>query len=204
MTKLIAGLVAMVAVVPALGWADQSEWRIGAGGGAAVMQVQLGGAEGVGLGYAAQGRLDYGLSNVLELGVVGSYAHASDIEVDGRAVGGETGTLYADVSTFALGIEARWTPGLSVARAFERTSPYLAARAGAAFGLRTNQELFTPKSLLLSAPADDVSLTPWAGGALGVEHRFGDRLFLGGEVAVVLGGDDHLLELGAEASWAWY
>jgi hypothetical protein len=204
MTKLMAGLVSMVAVVPALGRADQSEWRIGAGGGAIVVDARAGGADGIGIGYEARARLGYGLSNVLELGLVGGYAHASDVEVDGAAVGGQAGTLYADVSALGLGVEARWTPGLGLARAFERTSPYLAVRAGAALALRANQQLFTPSDQLIVQPSDDVEVGAWVGGSIGIEHRFGDRVFLAVEIMAAVVGEANVLGLSAEGAWAWY
>jgi hypothetical protein len=137
MTKLIAGLVATVAVVPALGWADQSEWRIGAGGGAIVVDARIGGADGIGIGYEARARLGYGLSNTFELGLVGGYAHAADVAVNGATLEGQTGNLFTNLSTVSLAAELRWTPGVGLARAFERTGPYLAARAGGALVVRT-------------------------------------------------------------------
>jgi hypothetical protein len=200
---VLSALLGLMAV-PNLGRGDICEWRIGAGVGLTVMDARAGGASGTGVGYAARGRLAYGLLNTLEVGLVGDYAHASNIAFDEAAVEGQTGRLFADLSTASIGAELRWTPGLGLARAFERTGPYIAARAGGALVMRTSQQLFTEGGLLLLDPKDVLHLTPFAAAALGVEHRFGDHLFLGGELAVSLGVDERILALTAEATWAWY
>src|SRR5262249_37634020 len=153
---IVAGFIATVAVVPSLAWADQAEYRIGAGGGLTLVDAHVGGAGGVGTGYEARARLGYGLSNTFELGLVGAYSHSSDIAVDDATVEGQTGKLYTNMSTVSLAAELRWTPGVSVARAFERTGPYLAVRAGGALVVRTSQQLFMEGSLLLVSPTDDV------------------------------------------------
>ena len=200
---VLAALPALIAV-PNLARGDTGEWRIGVGGGGTVMNARAGGADGTGIGYQAHGRLGYGLSNTFELGLVAAYAHASDLQFDSAMVESQAGKLFADVSAFSVGAEVRWTPGLGLARAFERTGPYLAARAGAALLVRTSQQLFTGSGLLILAPADDLRLIPFAAAAIGVEHRFGDHLFLPGEFTASLVGDVRLMGLTAEAGWAWY
>ena len=205
MGKLVmVSLVVMLAALPAPARADQAEWRIGAGGGGTVVNARTGGADGTGIGYEAHGRLGHGVSNTLELGLIGGYTHAPDLAFASASVGGQTGTLFADMSTVTISVEFRWTPGLGLARAFERTSPYVAARAGAALLVRTSQQLFTETGLLILAPADDLRLIPFAAAAIGVEHRFGDHLFLPGEFTASLVGDVRLMGLTAEAGWAWY
>ncbi|SRR6266567_7591851 len=198
--------VALFGVVSLCGIArgDEGEWRIGAGGGGAVANARLGGASGTGVGYVARGRVCYGVPNTFELGLVGSYSHASDIAFDGAALDGQTGNLFADLSEVSVGAEVRWTPGLGLARAFERTSPYVAARAGAALLMRTSQQLLTESGQLLLEPKDDLHLAPFVGAALGVEHRFGDHFFVAGEISVSLGGDVRLVGLTGDAAWAWY
>jgi hypothetical protein len=183
---------------------DKGEWRVAAGGGLTLMAVRVGGASGTGAGYDARARLAYGLSNMLEVGLVGGYTHASDTSFDEAALEGQTGKLFADLSTIVLGAELRWTSGLGLARAFERTSPYVAARAGGAVVLHTSQQLFTESGLLLLQPKDDWHFGPFAGVALGVEHRFGDHIFLAGEFAASVVGTDRLFGLNAEAAWSWY
>jgi hypothetical protein len=116
----------------------------------------------------------------------------------------QAGKLFADVSTFSMGAEVRWTPGLGLARAFERTGPYVAARAGAALLVRTSQQLFTASGLLILDANDDRRIAAFAGAALGVEHRFGDHFFLAAELAACLGVDERELGLTAEAAWVWY
>ena len=108
------------------------------------------------------------------------------------------------MTTINLGAELRWTPGVGLARAFERTSPYVAARAGAALVMRTSQQLFTEGGLLILAASDDRHLTPFAEAALGVEHRFGDHLFFAAELAASLYVDERSFGVTAEAAWAWY
>ena len=197
-------VVVALALVPALARADQAEWRIGAGGGVTVIDARAGGVGGTGVGYAARGRLAYGLSNIVELGLVGGYAHASDLEFDSTMLKNQTETLYADVSTFSFGTEVRWTPGVGLARAFERTGPYVAARAGGALVMRTSQQLFTEGGLLIVAPSADLHFAPFAGAGLGVERRFGDHLFLAAELAAWFCVDAREFGLTAEAAWAWY
>jgi hypothetical protein len=205
MARLVmVGLLAAVAVAPALARADREEWRIGAGGGAMVVEAHVGGADGTGLGYEAHARLGYGLSNTFELGLVGGYAHAADVEVDGATLEGQTGQLFTNLSTVSLAVELRWTPGIGVVRAFERTGPYLTARTGGALVVRTSQQLFTATGLLLLDQADDLRFTVLAGGAVGIEHRFGDHLFVAGELSVSVGHDQRLFAMTAEAAWAWY
>ena len=201
---VMGGLLTAVAVVPAIARADQGEWRIGAAGGAMVVDARVGGANGTGIGFEACGRLGYGLSNTFELGLVGGYAHAADVEVDGATVDGQTGKLFANVSTVSLAVELRWAPGVGLARAFERTAPYLAGRGGGALVVGTSQQLFMESSLLLASPTDDVHLRAFIGGALGIEHRLGDHFFLAVELAAATTGEARTFDVTAEVSWAWY
>ena len=204
MVGRISLVLAALASLPAVGHADQGEWRIAVGGGVTVLDANVGGASGSGVAYEARGRLAYGLSNTVEVGLVGSYVHASDLAFDGASIEGQTGTLFADVSTFTVGAELRWTPGVGLAQALERTGPFVAARAGAALVSRTSQQLFTGSSLLILDANDDLHITPFAGAALGVEHRFSDHFFLAAELAASFGVDAREVGLIAEAAWAWY
>jgi len=197
---LLVGLVLLQAVARA----DEREWRVGIGGGGTVVNARAGGVDGTGIGFGARGRLGYGLSDTIELGLVAGYARASDIAFDSATLEGQTGKLFADVSTFTFGAELRWTPGLGFARAFERTGPYMSARAGGALALRTSQQLFTATNLLLLDARDDLHISAFAGGALGVEHRFGDHFFLAAELAASTSVDERSLAFTAEAAWAWY
>jgi hypothetical protein len=187
-----------------LAHADEAEWRVGAGGGGAVVNVRAGGTDGTGIGYQAHGRVGYGLSNTFELGFVGMYASVSNVPFDGAALAGQTGRLFADVSTAELLAEVRWRPGVALAGAFERTSPFLAARTGVALVMRTSQELLAPGNLLLVAPQDEIELAAVAGGAFGVEHRFGDHLFVSAELGAERLGDATLIDVTAEAAWAFF
>jgi len=204
MRRWVIILLLGVALLPALARADEREWRVGIGGGGTVVNARAGGADGTGIGFGARGRLGYGLSDTIELGLVAGYARASDIAFEAATLEGQTGTLFADVSTFTLGAELRWTPGLGLSRAFGRTGPYIAARAGAALALRTSQQVFTATNLLLLDAQDDLRLAAFAGGALGLEHRFGDHFFLAAELAASFGGDLRSFSVTGEAAWAWY
>jgi len=197
-------IVATLLVLPRSTRADEGEWRIGLGGGAAVTSVRAGGVDGAGAGLGARARVGRGLSNTIELGLASGYAHATNVELDGARLEGQAGTLFADVSTVTLEVELRYTPGLGLARAFERTGPYAALRAGGALVLRTSQQLFTAAGLLVLAPGDERDLAALAGGALGIEHRFGDHLFVAGEAAASLGVASRSLGFTVEAAWAWY
>jgi hypothetical protein len=117
---------------------------------------------------------------------------------------GQAGTLYADLTVFTLGAELRWTPGVGLARLFERTSPYVAARAGLTVILHTSQQLFTGSGLLLAQPDNNAHLAPFAGAGIGVAHRLGDHFFLSGEVAVSVTDNQRVFAAIAEAAWAWY
>ena len=200
MSVALSGVVSLSGIARG----DGGEWRIGAGGGVTVMDARAGGAGGTGVGYGAHGRLGYGLSNTFELGLVGGYSHASDISFEGAALEGQSGKLFADLSTASIGAELRWTPGVWLARAFERTGPYIAARAGASLVIRTSQQLFTESSLLLVAPSDDLHLAPFAGAALGVEHRLGDHLFVAAELGGVATPESRDVALTLEVAWSWY
>jgi hypothetical protein len=115
--------VVTLAGVSTVAVADKNEWCIGAGGGGAVMNAHAGGTDGTGIGYETHGRLGYGVSNALELGLIGTYSHTSDIAFDDAMLAGQTGKLFGDASMVAVQGELRWTPGLGLARAFERTGP---------------------------------------------------------------------------------
>lgn len=200
----MARWVLVLALLPALAAADESEWRVGIGGGGTLVNARAGGAEGTKLGFAARTRLGYGLSETIELGLVSGYVRASDIRFDEATLEKQAGTLFADISTFSLGAEVRWTPGLGLARAFERTGPYIAARAGAGLALRTSQQVFTETNLLLLDAGDDLHVAAFAGTALGVEHRFGDHFFVATELEAAVGVEHRSLSLTMEAAWAWY
>lgn len=192
------------ALLPAVAGADESEWRAGIGGGGTVVNARAGGAEGSGPGFGARVRLAYAISDMIELGLLAGYTRVADIAFDSATLDGQTGRLFANLSTFTLAAELRWTPGIALARAFERTGPYVAVRAGATLALRTSQQVFTSTSLLLVDAGDDLHIVPVAGGALGVEHRFGDRFFLAAELSAGLGATVRSFSLTAEAAWAWY
>jgi len=149
-------------LIAGLAHADDGEWRVGAGGGGTAVNARAGGAEGTAIGYEAHGRVGYGVSNTIELGIVGSYASVSNVPFDGAALAGQTGKLFADLSTAGLLAELRWTPGVGLTPAFERTSLFFAARAGTALLVRTSQELLSPRNLLLVAPEDGIELAPVA------------------------------------------
>jgi hypothetical protein len=201
---LTLSIVASLLVLHRSTRADEGEWRIGLAAGAAVTSVRAGGVDGAGAGLGARARVGRGLSNTIELGLFGGYAHAANVELDGATLEGQIGTLFADVSVVMLGVELRYTPGVGLTRAFERTGPYLAARAGGALVLRTSQQLFTAAGLLVLDRGDDLDLAVLAGGALGIEHRFGDHLFVGAEVGASLGVASRSLGFTVEAAWAWY
>jgi hypothetical protein len=202
MGKLV--IVVLLSVLASRVWADKGEWRVGAGGGLTLMDARVGGVSGTGAGYDARARLAYGLSNTLDVGLVGGYAYASDISFEEAALGGQTGKLFADLSTIVLGAEMRWTLGLGLSRAFERTSPYLAARAGGALFVHTSQQVFTATNLVLLKAGDDLHIEAFAGAALGIEHRFGDHFFVAVELGASFSVDQRSFGLGAEAAWAWY
>lgn len=187
-----------------LAHADDGEWRIGAGGGGTAVNARAGGADGAGIGYEAHGRVGYGVSNTIELGLVGSYASVSNVPFDDAALAGQTGKLFADLSMAELLAEVRWIPGVGLTRAFERTSPFLAARAGAALLVRTSQELLAPGNLLLVVPEDEIDMDPVVGGAIGVERRLGDHLFVAAELGAMWTSGATLFNFTAEATWAWY
>lgn len=192
------------ALLPALARADEREWRAGVGGGGTVVSARAGGADGTGLGFGARARLGYGLSDTIELSMVAAYLRASDIAFSAATLGGQTGNLFADVSTFTVGAELRWTPGVGFARAFERTGPYLAGRAGASVVLRTSQQVFTASSLLLLDADDDLRIAPFTDGAVGVEHRFGDHFFIAAELEAFVCFEQRSVAITVEAAWAWY
>lgn len=201
---MLRALFIPLLLVAGLAHADDGEWRIAAGGGGSVTTASAGGAEGTGMGFEAHGRVGRGITNAVELGVAASYSDATDVAFAGATLDRQIGTLYADVHTVSLGIELRLTPGVALARAFERTGPYLAVRAGGAFGVRTNQQIFTGANLLLAAPPDTVELGIFVRGALGVEHRFGDHLFVSAELGATRTSGATLFDFTAEATWAWY
>ena len=200
----LVGLPAVLGLVLPRASADEGEWRLGIGGGALVTTVDVGGATGTGAGYEVRGRLGHGLSNTLELGVAFGYAHASDVRFGAAAILGQVGTLFLDRMAIALGVELRFTPGVGWARAFARTGPYVALRAGGVVDVRTSQALFTAAGLLLASEADDVRVSPSAGGAIGVEHRFGDHVFVAVEAASDLSPAARLFALTGEIAWTWY
>lgn len=196
--------IVLIVALPRVVHADQSEWRIGIGGGGIVPTAAVGEADGTGIGFGARARVAYGVSDTIELGVVAGYARASDLEFESATIENQTGTLFADLSEIIVGAELRWTPGVGLARAFERTGPYVAARAGGMLILRTSQQLFSGTDLLLVSPSDNLRLTAFGGAALGIEHRFGDHLFLAAELSGCLADDERSFGLIAEAAWAWY
>src|SRR4051812_10223834 len=108
---IAAGLVA----IPGLVRADTGEWRVGAGGGGTLVSAGVGGGTGTGLGLEAHARLGYSLANPIEIGLVGSYAHASDVAF-ASGLDAQGGTLFADLTTIALAADLRWTPGIGLAR----------------------------------------------------------------------------------------
>jgi hypothetical protein len=141
---------------------------------------------------------------MVELGLVGTYAHATDVSFSAATLDGQSGTLFADLSMATFGAELRWTPGLTLARAFERTGPYLAARAGGALVVRTSQQIFTPGSLILAEPRGSYEIEPFASLGVGVEHRFGDQLFVDCDIAVSYSRNERSVTVDAGISWTWY
>src|SRR5512147_2447788 len=97
--------IVALALLPAFARADDREWRAGIGGGGMVVSAHAGGADGTGLGFGARARLGYGLSDIIELGLVAGYVRASDVAFNAATLEGQTGNLFAHVSTFTLSAE---------------------------------------------------------------------------------------------------
>jgi hypothetical protein len=184
--------------------ADQSEWRLGVAGGAVLTTATLAAAPGTGLGFGVRGRIGYGLSDSVELGGIVSYTDAEDICFEHAAMLGQAGTLYANLSTIAAGAELRWTPGVGVARAFARTGPYLAARGGATLVITSGQQLFAPNNLLILDADDALDVRAFGAAAIGLEHRFGDHLFVAAEIAATFMADARRIDSTFELAWSWY
>jgi len=183
---------------------DEGEWRVAAGGGAVVTKASVGGADGTAFGFEAHGRVARGLTNAVDLGLTASYAEGTDVAFAGATLGGQTGTLYSDLRMVSLGLDLRLAPGVALARAFERTGPYLAVRASGALSVRTSQEILSRANLLLTAPPDALGLGLVVGGALGLERRFGDHFVVALELGASVGADARRLALTSEVAWAWY
>jgi len=210
-TRTLAGVAAtalpglVVFALAARARADEGEFRLALGGGATIALEHAGGVEGSpGAGWTARGRFAYGLSNTVEIGALMSYGVAANLRFTNARIDGQGGTLFADLATLALGPEVRVTPGVALGRAFARTGPYVAARVGAALAMKTSQELLDAESLLVLTPGDDLSVRPFAAGAVGVEHRFGDHAFFSAELAYVVMPDGGRVEATGEFAWSWY
>lgn len=200
LTALTPGLVLLAATAGA----DQSEWRLGVAGGAVLTSATLADARGDGLGFAVQGRMGYGLLDSFDLGGIVSYTSVSDVRFEHASMLGQAGTLYANLATFALGAELRFAPGVGLARAFSRTGPYLAVRGGAAVLVMSGQQLFGPSNLLILDVDDGLDVRPFCGAAVGVEHRFGDHLFVAGELAATFMAGARRFDSTLELAWSWY
>ncbi len=200
---VLVGVVTATATV-ARAHAVAGEWCVAASGGALVTESRAASARAAGIGYRAGARLGYGLANFIELGAFASTSRVADLRFPDASLDGRRGTLFADTWDLALAAEVRLVPGLSLGGAFARTSPVVALRAGAAAILRTAQDLRTADGLTLATPDDDLRVAPFFGAVIGAQHRFGDHLLVGVELAATVTTDARTLSLDVEAAWTWY
>src|SRR5262244_1846692 len=124
-TRTMVGALALASslLAASIANADKDEWRLGGGGVITLTTASVGGADGTGLGFDVHGRVARSITNALELGLMASYGEATDVAFAGATLEGQTGTLFADLRTASVAVELRFTPGVALARAFERTGP---------------------------------------------------------------------------------
>jgi len=194
----------LVLLAAAAAHADRAEWRFELGGGAAALMSKQGGANGGALAVTGYGRFAYGITDAFDIAVVSTYARGADVEFDFATIDGQKGRLFADLTSCGVLVELRWTLGVGVSRAFERTRPYVAVRAGGALLLVDSQELFDASERTLATPGDSARVAGAVGAAIGLEHRFGDRLTLTGDLDVLVHGDVKHGGFTFSLGWSWY
>jgi hypothetical protein len=203
MRPAVVSTLALLLAAPAAR-ADHSEWQLAVGAGAAVVDTAAAETSGTGVGFDVATRFAWGLTNSLDLGLAVSYSRVANVRFAGAVHDGQAGTLFADVVGAGLLAELRWTLGVGVARAFDRTRSYFAARAGGELVVLSAQELRGAGGKTVVTPDATARLTFVAGGAAGVEHRFGDRLIVALELNVLVGPKDRRGGLALELGWRGY
>jgi hypothetical protein len=194
------GLVVLAGVAHA----DAEEWRLGVAGSGVMTTTSAGGVEASGIGVGGRVRVGYGLADPIEAAVFAGYARTQAIEFQDAMADGQHGRLFADHDAITLGVELRWILGVELSRLFDRTRPYLAIRGGLNGKRMSGQILYNDRNETLLEPENEVSIVPFLGGSAGVDHRFGDHLFVGLAFDVAYGKDCQFLGGSVELAWSWY
>jgi hypothetical protein len=185
--------------------ADADEKRLGVAGVGFLASASAGGARGDAFAWGGRAVFGYGLSNVLELRIVGGAAFAQAIAFDGATLGAQQGNLFGDLLAIEASAGVRANGGVWLTPAFARTRPFVELRGGVLLRRLSGQLLLNPGNMLISAPDATTSVVPLLAGAAGVEHRFGRSLLvaLAFDAALSTDGDRHF-GLSLEFSWSWY
>jgi hypothetical protein len=190
--------------VGAYAHADAEEWRLALAGSSLSATTTAAGVEGSQLGFGGRLRLGYGLFDPLEIAVEAGGIRAQALEFVRAEIDRQIGNLYADATLLELSIGARWMFGVETWRALERTRPFLGVRGGGVLRILSGQLLLNANDMVLGTPDDELRLAPFIAGGAGIEHRFGDHLFIAVSIDVAYGDEYRHLGGSLEVAWSWY
>jgi hypothetical protein len=203
MRTLIA--VVVLLLTSRLAQAREQESRLALLGTAEAHGVGVDGASQTGLLGGGGLRYGFGLTNDLELGGVLLFGAGAPVDIDGVADASDrVGTLNASPMALSLAVDLRLSAGRSLSRAFVRTHPLVGLRLGLAGRYLSNQQLRIDGKGV-SYPTTDLSVLPFVGADLGVEHRFAHHFVAGLVAGFTYGGERYAgAQLALELSWHWY
>jgi hypothetical protein len=185
--------------------ADSEEWRFGLSAGADYSNVSLQGVSSASFVPGARLRAAYGLSDQLDVGGNLGFQQFSNFEFDGAQVQGKNGNLFANLFTFEMSADVRYTADNTISPLFAETRPFAGARAGLMYRGLSARSLASPAGFQLMSLGDDSSVLPLIGGTLGVERRVNTYLALGLAADVTLAGTSYqAIGFSIEASWLTY
>ena len=198
---VVSGLL-VATVAPAAG--EEDERRLTLAGQVALVTVDAYGTSDTNEAYGGALSFAWGARDWLDVGAEVAYLVRPNATLQGAVVdgvGGEDFVLYTNFHAVELASEARFA---FIGWPFHRLRPILGVRAGVAYRLLADPQLFDATGgTVLSANAES-GFVPLAGATAGMSYRLSDGFQVAAMVTTSFAAEHQVVGLQLDVSWLTY